>query len=144
MPRNDGVRWTAESRLDRYALDIRASASDIVTRGVLDIQAEAVSNSPVSRSGGRLKTGWQAITPSADSSVVAGGIGNNVEYAAYVELGTGAAGAGSAYPFRRTARYTMSWRGMAARATAGKAAARVLPSVEAALAQLGRRLPRRM
>lgn len=132
-------RWKVEDHLPQYAADIRMAAADIVGKGVLDILADTQVNTPVRL--GQAKAGWQAVMPDpAGSGPVVGGVGNNVEHATYLELGTGAAGAGSAYPFPRTARYTMGWPGMRARAMLGNAGQRVLPRVQQALSSLGGRL----
>lgn len=145
MKAGGGFEWTkVDNHLPQAGDAIRDALSQVVTKGVLDIQADAVANSPVSRSGGRLKTSIQPILPDPWGGDIAGGVGTNVEYAAYVELGTGAAGAGSSYPYPRQARYTMSWRGMAARAFMARAAKRVEPSLVAVLQRLGTRLPRKV
>ena len=131
-------RWTAkEDHLHQYGGEVRKAAADIIGKGVFDIQARTVADTPVQT--GRLKTGWQAIMPGPDGPVV-GGVGTNVEYAAYVELGTGAAGAGTRYPFPHTARFTMGWPGMRGRAMLGNAAHSILPSVRDALGRLGGRM----
>ena len=136
-----GFHWTRVDNHIPQAQDaIRDALADVVTKAVLDIQGDAISQAPVVT--GRLKTSIQAVTPTSDwEQVIAGGVGTNVEYAAYVELGTGQAGAGSAYPYPRQARYTMSWAGMTARAMIGNAAKRVEPSFLAVLARLQDRLP---
>ena len=144
--KSQGFHWTkAENHLPYAGEAITDTIQQVVSKAVLDIQAEAVASSPVSRSGGRLKTSIQPILPDAwGSGDIAGGVGSNVEYAAYVELGTGAAGAGSAYPYPRTARYTMSWSGMRARAMIGNAAKRVEPGYVAAMSRIGSMLPRKV
>lgn len=136
------VRWTLENHLPQYAVDIRSACADIVGKGVMDILANTQVATPVRL--GQAKAGWQPVMPElAGDGPIVGGVGNNVEHATYLELGTGAAGASSAYPFPRTARYTMSWPGMRARAMLGLAGERVLPAVQQALGRLGARLRQR-
>ena len=145
MKASDGFTWTkAENHLPQAQDAILDVCRDVVTKAVLDIQGDAVGMAPVSRSGGLLKTSIQPILPDAWGQDIAGGLGSNVEYAAYVELGTGAAGAASGYPYPRTARYTMSWRGTRARAFMANAAKRVEPGFVGVMSRLGTRLPRKV
>lgn len=140
-----GFHWTkVENHLAQAGEEIQDAARAVVTKAALDIQGQAVAKAPVSRSGGLLKSSVQAIVPDSWGPEIAGGVGSNVEYAAYVELGTGARGAGSSYPYPRTARYTMSWPGMTARAFIANAAKRVEPSFVGAMSKLGSRLPRKV
>lgn len=145
MKSSGGFSWTrADNHLDVAGRELRDAMEAVVTKAVLDIQGDAVAMAPVSRSGGLLKSSIQAIVPDQGGDDIAGGVGSNVEYAAYVELGTGSAGAGSPYPYPRTARYTMAWRGMRARAMIGNAAKRVEPGYIAAMSRIGSRLPRKV
>jgi hypothetical protein len=133
-------RWKVqENHLHEMGGEVARQAGDIIGKGILDIHARTVAATPAPT--GRLKTGWQAVLPERGSADLRGGVGNNVEYAAYVELGTGRAGAGSGYPFGRGGvRYTMSWPGMRARAMLGNAGAQVLPTVYQLLTRLGGRM----
>jgi hypothetical protein len=134
-----GFRWdTREDHLHQYGQEVRRAAADVIGKGVLDIQARTITNTPVRH--GHLKGGWQPVMPTTDTPEVVGGVGTNVDYAAYVELGTGRAGAGGQYPFPRVARYTMGWPGMAPRAMLGNAAQAILPVVHSALSRLGGRM----
>lgn len=135
--------WKVENHLPAAQDHIRDALFAVVSKAVLDIQGGAVSGAPVDT--GLLKSGVQAILPDDTySGPIQGGVGSNTEYAAYVELGTGRAGAGSSYPYQRTARYTMGWAGMAARAFMANAAKRVEPAFVAAVASLQSRLPGRV
>jgi len=145
MRTSDGFHWTkVENHLPEAGSAIRDALSQVVTKAVLDIQGGSVANSPVSRHGGRLKSSIQAIVPDPWGNDIAGGVGTNVEYGPYQELGTGARGAGGSYPYPRTARYTMSWPGISPRAFMANAAKAVEQSFVAAVQRLQSRLPGRV
>jgi hypothetical protein len=140
--KSQGFAWKVDNRLPQASDELRDAMHAVVTKAVLDIQGNAVASAPVGRTG-LLKSGVQAILPEDTGGDVSGGIGTNTEYGAYVELGTGRAGSGSFYPYDRTARYTSSWPGMAARAFIGNAAKRVEPSYTQAMSRLGDLMPRK-
>lgn len=146
MKASQGFTWTqADNHIPQAQEALMDSILQVVTKGVMDIQGNAVADAPVK--GGLLKGSVQAILPDpgwGGGGAIAGGVGTNIEYGPYVELGTGSRGAASSYPYPRSARYTSSWPGMAARAFMGNAAKRVEPAFLGAMATLGSRMPRKV
>jgi hypothetical protein len=144
MKSSQGFAWSkVENHLPQAGQELTDALNAVVTKTVLDIQGDAVGQAPVGRTG-LLKSSIQAIRPDAWGDEIMGGVGSNVEYATYVELGTGARGAASPYPFRTDARYTPSWPGMRARAMIANAAKRAEPGYVAAMDQVGRMMPRKV
>lgn len=102
--------------LGRVAASLPAAALEIVQYVGVGIQAKAAAGAVIGPTGDFAR-GFQFEARTTESGAV-GEITNNVEYAPYVEFGTGARGSGSSFPGKPEGiQYTSSWPGMIARPT---------------------------
>ena len=99
--------------LPSIASQLPEIAYDIVEKVAIGIHQRAAAAAPIDT--GTLARGYQHETQRTATGAYAE-VFNNVEYAPYVEFGTGAAGAGSSFPGKPEGlNYTSGWAGMAAR-----------------------------
>ena len=99
--------------LPSVAAQLPDLAYDIVEQVALGIRAKAAAGAPIRT--GDLARGYDHLSKRTATGAY-GEVFNNVEYAPYVEFGTGSRGAGSMFPGKPEGlSYTMGWMGMAAR-----------------------------
>lgn len=102
--------------IGRVAGQLPALALEIVQHVGVGIQGKAIAGA-VQGPTGDFARGFQ-FEARTTATGATGEITNNVEYAPYVEFGTGARGSGSNYPGKPEGlAYTAAWPGMAARPT---------------------------
>ena len=108
------------SVIPEVAAELGQQAGDIVEFVIQGVESNARAAAPI-------RTGLLANANDSETSRFEGGAEgqayNNVEYAAYVNFGTGARGAGSNVPNRPDeVRYTAGWTGMPAQPFMSEAA----------------------
>lgn len=105
------------NRLNAVADSVPRAALEIVQQVATGIHSATVARTPIGPTGD-LARGWD-MTPGGGELTPTGAyaeIFNNVEYAPYVEFGTGQRGAASSFPGKPEGiNYTAGWAGMAAR-----------------------------
>ena len=101
-------------KLEQLGAD-KTALTNGITKAALKVQGDAKLLAPTSPGGGRLKNSIQAETRQEGGKVV-GRVYTNVEYAAYVEFGTGQRGEASPSPPKspEDIYYRQDWAGMAA------------------------------
>ena len=122
--------------LPMIAGKIDQQAEQAVRETTLFIESQAKSDAPIG------PTGNLASAISSEMSAVGDGfrgeVFDSMDYAAYVNYGTGSRGSSSAVPERPAEiTYTGSWLGMTARPFMSQAAADARPRFDAALKKIG-------
>lgn len=103
------------SKLDALGGDSTRVLETSIKQAVKKVQGDAKLLCPTSEGGGRLKNSIQGTTERTGDNIV-GKVSTNVEYAQYVEFGTGQRGEASPSPpkYEGDLSYRYDWNGMAA------------------------------
>ena len=101
-------------RLSKLPSGCRNNLLAAVNKATGVVEASAKAFCPVSPGGGNLRGSIHPIPAKVEGSTVAGYVHTNVEYAIYVEFGTGRRGNGQ-YPYetKENLTYDQDWPGMA-------------------------------
>lgn len=103
------------SVIPQAADKIEQEVFELVDWVAVGIEGNAATDAPIGPTG-KLAGSVEKKPTTRANGVVEGEVVASAEYAAYVNYGTGAAGASSAVPGRtEEIRYTSGWKGMAAR-----------------------------
>lgn len=122
--------------LPRIAGEVDRDAEAAVRETTTFIHSEMAANAPIGPTGNLAGGNDMEVTRTADGWK--GEVWNVMDYASYVNYGTGSRGASSPVPDRPAEiTYTGSWLGMPARPFASQAAADAKPRFDQALRRIG-------